>query len=226
MIRKLLFAAAAVLLTATACAAGAREEGKVPVSTERLSPEAVYRIGLGQYIRNELPLDGYEEEIAALGCAPVPPEEQTRAQKDDWTGTEFIYMRNGIHLEVLSPEDAELLKSGMMMPDGTLNSELQEMIVRTFPAVIRAGKKDLVEGKEGMAAYDTDIFGEAEEYLVPENALVLQVAVSAGEGKILSDSVETENSLYELSKRMEKEMDGTFADVPVRVRIRRVAVSQ
>ena len=187
--------------------------------------DTIYRIGLGYYLKEKLDLASYEKEIKEAGCAEVSAEAKKKTQARDRTGTKYIYVRNDMNMNILSPEDIETLKSGDVYSDGSLSDEMMEIVIRTFPDVIRAVRT--TENDPEMTIYDTDIYGEADSSVVPVGALVFQIATQPeydGNGYEVSPEEEDrkEDALYSLSQRMEEEMKGKLGNVPVRVNVDRV----
>lgn len=216
----LLLMVTACLLLLAGCAKRDSDQGR---PTENMSLETIYRIGLGEYLNEKLKLSEYEAQIAEAGCIPVDPDKKSEEQLKDRTGTKYIYIRNEIHTERLSPQDIETLKSGTLKEDGTLSDEIMDVVERTFPEVISS--VDIRKGKhEGETIiYDMNVLGDTESYDIPVNALLLQIATQADrsgkDGVSREKEEEKENALYDISQKIESESKGLFENTPVCVRV-------
>lgn len=111
---------------------------KKEVSIEYLALQETYRKILSDYFNEVLPLEELNHKLEGYGIAPA--DEPDYYQQQSLLDSDFIYLRNNIHLEKLSKEDAKLLIKYHKSKDADLKSEVEDMIKKTF---VKVGTVDL-----------------------------------------------------------------------------------
>lgn len=226
---KVVFLLSALLLMFTGCAkADAKvteaETGQKTLTqeNEEMDIEKVYMTALGNYIKEQLGLEEYDNKIAELGCIPVDEEYQTEYQKNANMGLKYIYIRNELHLERLSEEDMELLKESLTSTEEEAQDLVMEMVVRTFENCISPSEIKSEEDKAVQTMYDEYISDQGSPRMVNMNSLVLQIATQSDydeNDNIVDEELEIskEGKLIELARDMEEDMEGLLGEIPIRV---------
>lgn len=189
---------------------------------EEMDAERIYMESLGNYLKEQLDLKLYDEQIAEFDCIPVDMEEQVEYQKDRNMGLRFIYLRNELHLERLSDEDRQLLAERMEDSSEDAQDLVTEMVVRTFEQCLSPRELTNEEDKAVQTIYDEYLNEYGTSRMVNMNSVVLQIATQSEydeQDNILDDEKEAakEKALLELAERMENEMEGLLGEVPIRV---------
>lgn len=184
--------------------------------------KSLYLELLGTYLKEQLGLEDYDQEIADFGCLAVAEDDQSESQKQKNMGLKYLYLRNDVHVERLTAEDREVLKAGQDAGDGDARDHAMEVVVRTFPVCITPMAIEQEEDKKFSYVYDNDVSAQDGEETVTMDTLLLRIATHAEydeKGEYVSDykEVQKEKKLYELKKRMESEMEGLLGDIPIRV---------
>ena len=184
--------------------------------------EKIYMTALGNYIKEQLGLEEYDNKIAEIGCIPVDEEYKSENQKNGDMGLKYIYIRNELHLDRLADDDMELLKESVTSTEAEAQDLVMEMVVRTFENCISPLEIKSDEDKEVQTLYDEYITEQDNPRFVNMNSLVLQIATQSeyDENDEIVDEAkdaEKEEKLIELAGHMEEDMDGLLGEIPIRV---------
>lgn len=228
--KKTIFAIFAFLLILTACGGKAPAgstghtvpaKGQQTEESKDADAESVYMEYLGNYLKEQLDLLSYDDQVAALGCIPVDAEEQSEHQKEKNMGLKFIYLRNEAHLERLSDEDMALLREAAN--GSSINRQLiTEMVIRTFEQVLSPREITSEEDRKVQTIYDDYLLDYNSPRMVDMNSVVLHIATQSDydeQGNIVDDEkeAEKEEALVRLALQMEDEMEDLLGNSPVRV---------
>ena len=211
---------------------------------EKMDYEKIYYNILGNYLKEQLGLEQYEEEISGYGCCAVDADSRVDAQIRGSMGLTYIYVRNDLHLERLSEEDRAILEecaknwtgsagtgTGKAGPnpdkpdedvEDIAGEKAEEMVIRTFSNCITPEEITSEADRKVMTIYDMSAFDVDGSNQVTMDSLVLQIATQSeyDENDNIIDynvEVEKEKKLYDLATRMEDEMEGLLGDTPIRV---------
>ncbi len=194
-------------------------EGK---DTKDMELNSLYLELLGIYLKEQLGLEDYDQEISDFGCLTVDKEDQSESQREKNMGLDYLYLRNDVHVERLTEEDQEILKAGQNAADTDARDHAMEVVVRTFPVCITPMPIEQEEDKKFPYVYDNNVSSQGGEETVTMDTLLLRIATMAdydedGEYVDAYKEVQKEKRLYELKERMETEMEGLLGDVPIKV---------
>jgi hypothetical protein len=144
-------------------------------SREYLNMKALYRKALEQYLAERLNLAEFDEMLAnsELDFVPVPQERVDFYQRYSTFGFQFIYLRNNLPIERLSPRDLDILRRNIHAGNSNVTEELLDLVARTFEGIIMVNEDWEPDAPAGYhPGGDT----------APNNALVLIIGLHRGGG--------------------------------------------
>lgn len=187
--------------------------------------EQLYRLGLDNYLQEQLDLLKYDELLrdSELDFLPTEDGNVTRQQKSSMMGMKYLYIRNDIYLNRLSREDYALLRDTAdqykdeITKDTEIPGEIQDMIIRTFHAVIAPNEIRTEEDRNVLTAFDT-----SGTKMFTNSSVVIYIATEAAfdeRGEYIDEKKEQDKKelLDILCSQMEAEFDGVIEDTPIRV---------
>lgn len=187
---------------------------------EKYTVEDIYREGLSSFLLQELDLEHYDGQLLESGMGYIANDEDdmSESQKMSRLGLTYIYLRNELHLERLTDEQQEKLKTEAANYHGTISDETMELITSTYANVITPQEIRTEADKEVETFYDSRLQPD----LVKMNALVLMIGTMSefdenGNYVSLEHEKEKTESLRSFAEEMERELAGRLGDVPIRV---------
>ena len=143
--------------------------GKSGYNTNYLMMQALYRKGLEDYLLKSSSLREFDMMLSdsEQRVIPKPADHMTFYQKYSTFGLTYIYLRNNLPIERLGKEDLHILMEQARSRDTSVTSELQELVLRTFPDIIQAHEDKPAETPIG--------FSNDGQKIAPNNALVFEI---------------------------------------------------
>lgn len=171
---------------------------------------ALYKKAVIEYLREQLNLETYDQEMKDSPLDFIPGE---IGEKD--IGLQYFYFKNDIHDERLSEEDQELIDSFDEMSD-----EIMDAAVRTFAQAIPSREITCEEDRKIRTFYDNNLFRKPD--FVTADTLVIGIKTGCefnedGSFKDRNHEIVKEQALQEIAAQMEKELEGSLGDTPIRV---------
>ena len=131
--------------------------------------QAFYRSCVEQYFMQELDLGLIDSKVGEnlSGAEANSKEDMGFYQKYSVLPLSYVYLRNNIYVEQLSPDDLGTFKQVVKDKDFEITEEIYEVVLRTYPEILRP-QKDKPSGflvsygtnpTEKVTANDTIVFG-------------------------------------------------------------------
>lgn len=183
---------------------------------ESMSVEDLYRFELGSMLKEKLGLAEYDKELSdsELNYIANSDDYKTEAQRSDKMYLEYIYLANELHLERLSGLDYEIIESAIKEGNVNGNTDVREVVERTFNSVISYSIDEADEGVETSYRFWLT------PQIVPVNSLVLAIGTMGefnelGEYECYECEYRKTAGLKEFASRMEEELSGMLGDTPI-----------
>jgi hypothetical protein len=144
-------------------------------SREYLNMQALYRKALEHYLAERLNLVEFDEMLSSseLDFIPLSEDRFDFYQRYSTFGFQYIYLRNNLPIERLSPDDLDILRRYIHAGNSNVTEELLDLVARTFKRVITVD-----EGWEPDVPAGYHPGGDT----APNNALVLIIGLHRGGG--------------------------------------------
>ncbi|MCR5795640.1 MAG: hypothetical protein K6G61_09910 [Solobacterium sp.] len=172
--------------------------------------KALYKKAVEDYLKEQLNLETYDQEMKDSPLDFVPGD-----IGDNSIGLQYFYFKNDIHDERLSKEDQELIDSFDEMSD-----EIMDAAVRTFAKTIPSREITCEEDKKIRTFYDDSVFRKPDFVTVDTLVVGIKTACAYDEAGNFIDrnhEIVKETALKDIAEQMEKELEGSLGDTPIRV---------
>ena len=191
-------------------------------NSDRFSPlycilQARYREVLSKYLLRKLPLESFDKEIGEneLCFLPVEAKRQSAYQFYDCLGLKYFYLRNNLHIERLSVDELELLKSSISEQSSENEDAVARLVESSWKKIISISE----EAEKFTQIYEMNLQGNKE---APGNALVFELATMSsfdenGNFTDIDREMEKDSWIFSYRNKIVPQLCEMFDEVPVRV---------
>lgn len=179
--------------------------------------EEVYDFLVKKYMVHVTGLDRLDDKMKGNPLlVSIPEKEMEEEQRKGEMGLCYIYLKNTVHMERLTPGERTIFEKMSEMPkDVKLVKNAMEIVQRTFRKVLA-----FVEKPETMVEVYPSLYGEG---IVPSNTILFVIASRPDydeEGNLRDWKLEEkrQNLMFFLKEQIEIICERAL-DVPVRVRV-------
>jgi len=136
--------------------------------------QALYRSCIEQYLMQELGLGSIDSQIGEglSGAVANSREDMGFYQRYSILPLSYVYLRNNIYVERLSLDDLGVLERAVKDKDFEITGEIYEVVLRTYPEVLRPQKDKPPDFPVSYGANPT-------EEVTTNGAIVFGIGVSA-----------------------------------------------